>query len=493
MTRSGSFPALPIAPGASVLPTAERGPTWWGIDELRHVTHSSRMRTVATIWIAAAALSIATGILNVTLGWNGIALQVFGLPVDLTLYPPFLLSVLLVLWLGPTWGAVPIYLANLASALASGMAPSIAVVFAVAGLVETLMLWGSLVLVRADPDLRRGRDLGWFAAAGLVAAVTGSLAAILWNTSHGLDPVAGQRVWRGWIIGDLAQILVLAPLLRLAGPRVRSWFDRHFFAPPHHEFSYTHGVAVVVCAFAVLGLVVFLGVHQALGSIEIAIDARTADGDLLLPRFREIVLAMGLLSTALIVATGMFSTALARMGERQRREAQLDSLTGCLNRRTFEALLAKEAERSRRLGHGIGLLFLDLDRFKELNDRHGHAIGDAVLQRFAERVEETVRETDLLFRWGGEEFLVMLPHTRSDEVELVAERLREALAERPLFVNAELSVEVTASIGAAWTERYPVEAAALVAGADNACYEAKRLGRDRLVLAPPLGSPVRTR
>jgi len=472
-----------VSAGISTLPT--RGPGWWSIAELGALGEQPRLRAVAAAWLAATALAVAFGVANVELGWNAIELTIGGMPFDVTVYPPFVISVLLALWLGPTWGAIPIYFANLASALASGIEPSMAALFALAGVIETLMLWGSLVALRVDPDLRSWRDAGWFLAAGLVAAVSGALAAILWNASHALDPVAGQRIWRGWVIGDLLQLLIFVmPILRLAGPRLGARIDRQFTAPPRHDFSYTHGVGLIVAAFAILGLVVFLGVHQAVESIEITLQTRTSNGAHLLPRLREIILVLALLSTALIVATGMFSTALARLGERQRREALRDSLTGCLNRRAFAQSFHVETERSRRLGLAVGVLFLDLDRFKPLNDEHGHAAGDLVLERLARRVEGTLRETDLLFRWGGEEFVVLMPHTSSREVGEIAERVRASVAGEPLAVLPGAgAIHTTVSVGAASTARFPADEKRLVAAADGACYEAKRLGRDRVVVA----------
>jgi len=464
----------------------ERAPDWWSIAELGAARSSGKAARMLAIWLAAIALSVVTGILNVTQGWNGLEFTLFGLDFAVTVYPPFVVSVLAALWLGPTWGGVPIYLANLASALASGMSAPMSALFALAGAIETLMLWGSVVALRVDPDLRRWRDLAWFVGAALVAAVTASLAAILWNSSHGLDPVAGQRVWRGWVIGDLLQILVVVlPVLRFAGPRVRRWIDRQFLDPPQHEFSYTHGVGMIVAAFGVLGLVVFLGVYQALGSLEIALDARTASGELLIPRLREIVLVMGLLSTALIVATGMFSTALARLGERQRREARRDSLTGCLNRGVFDEHFAREAERSRRLGMQLAVLFVDLDHFKRVNDSYGHGLGDVVLEAAARRFESALRETDLLFRWGGEEFLVLMPHTSGPEIGPVAERLRFALDTEPLLETEDGALHVTASVGASFAAKLPCPAEDLIARADAACYRAKQLGRNRVVEASP--------
>jgi len=462
----------------------ERGPAWWSVGELAALRGRPRLRRIAGVWGLAIVASVVAGVANVQLGWNGIELAIAGLPFEVTIYPPFVLAVLLSLWLGPAWGAVPIYLANFASAVASGLPVPVAALFALAGVIETLMLWGSLVALRVDPDLRAVRDVAWYLAAGLVAAVAGSLAAIVWNASHGLTPEAGQRIWRGWVVGDFLQLaLVVLPVLLLAGPRVRAWCDRQFVPPPRRDFSYTHAVGLLVVTFLALGLVVFFGVQRALQSIESALGG-IGDGRVLMPRLREIVLVMALLSGALIVATGMFSTALARLGERQRREALRDSLTGCFNRRAFERSFRVESERSRRLGLGVGILFLDLDRFKALNDDHGHAAGDLLLERFARRVEENLRETDLLFRWGGEEFVVLMPHTSAPEVGEVAERVRAAVAAAPLASLVGIGeIGTTISVGATATVRFPGDPREIVHVADEACYEAKRLGRDRVVLA----------
>jgi len=462
----------------------ERGPAWWSVGELAALRDRPRLRRIGVAWALAILASIAAGVANVRLGWNGIELAIAGLPFEVTIYPPFVIAVLLSLWLGPGWGAVPIYLANFASAVASGLPAPVAALFALAGVIETLMLWGSLVALRVDPDLRALRDVVWYLAAGLVAAVAGSLAAIVWNASHGLTPEAGLRIWRGWIVGDLLQLaIVVLPILLLAGPRVRAWCDRQFVPPPRRDFSYTHAVGLLVVTFLALGLVVFFGVQRALESIEAALPG-IGDGRLLMPRLREIVLVMALLSVALIVATGMFSTALARLGERQRREALRDSLTGCFNRRAFDRSFEVESERSRRLGLGLGVLFLDLDRFKALNDDHGHAAGDLLLERFARRVEASLRETDLLFRWGGEEFVVLMPHTSASEVGKVAERVRGAVAAAPLAAIAGIpDLGTTVSIGATATVRFPADPRELVHIADEACYEAKRMGRDRVIFA----------
>lgn len=469
-----------IAAGAVSLDRIH-GPAWWPLRRILEARTQRGVRRIVLAWLAVNAACVITGVLNVALGWNGIRVRLYGLEVDLTLYPPLVLSALAAIWLGPAWGVVPAYVANLASALSSGMLPGTASIFALAGAIETGILWGSLVTLEIDPDLPRARDWRRFLPAALVAPVGPSLAVLIWNTSHGLDFSAGQRLWRGWMIGDFLQAaLVLGPLLRVCGPRARAWADRNFASPPQHEVASTRHALLVYGSLAVLGLVVFQGVHMQQRSLAIPGDVLSG-GQPLVVRLEELQFFLGLLLAALMAATGVFSTALARLGERQRVLAQRESLTGCFNRRAFHEFFRREADRCRRLGHGLSLLFLDADRFKQVNDRYGHAVGDRILQQLALRMQSAVRDTDILFRWGGEEFVLLLPHTSPGAALALAERVRAAVGEQP-FSTAEgrSDVPLTVSIGAAGTLAFPVEPLALVAAADAACYDAKRAGRDRV-------------
>jgi diguanylate cyclase (GGDEF)-like protein len=465
-----------------------RGPSWWSLSHIKEVLTHRGMRIVVAAWLAVNLVSILTGILNVELGWNGIPLRIGPLQIDLTAYPPLALSLACAVWLGPLWGIVPIYLANLAGSLWSGMSWPLAALFSLAGAIETAIFWGSMVTLNISPDLRRARDLVRFAAVCLVAATTSSLAVVIWNSAHGLDFGEGQKVWRGWVLGDIAQtLLVVAPLLRFAGPTVRGFIDRHFEASPNQSVTYTKTAVIAFCVFVLMGLLVFVGIGMLQGSLDIDPATRTANGQLLKPRLFEIQFFLSLLVVALIVATGAFSTALARMGERQRNLAHRESLTGCFNRRAFYELFDREADRSRRLGQGLSLVFLDVDHFKVLNDRRGHETGDRLLQQLALRVQGVVRETDLLFRWGGEEFVLILSHTAPEDAPAMAERIRAAVAERP-FLGHEPgpSVHITVSLGTVGTVSYPADPDALLARADAACYEAKRRGRDRVEVALPV-------
>jgi diguanylate cyclase (GGDEF)-like protein len=163
-------------------------------------------------------------------------------------------------------------------------------------------------------------------------------------------------------------------------------------------------------------------------------------------------------------------------------QALIDPLTGLANRRSLEESLAEEVARAQRLGGNLCLVLADLDRFKAINDKYGHPTGDRALHAFGQTVREVVREIDSAGRWGGEEFLLILPGTDVAGGVVVAERVQESLASRKIeAVNGE-EVHMTASFGvAALSDAGTLES--LVAAADDALYWAKRQGRDRVATA----------
>lgn len=165
-----------------------------------------------------------------------------------------------------------------------------------------------------------------------------------------------------------------------------------------------------------------------------------------------------------------------------RQLALTDSQTLAYNRRYLLPRLRQEMERAQRSGEPLSMLLIDLDYFKHVNDRHGHAAGDAVLAAFADRVRGCVRAIDVMFRRGGEEFVLLMPATDEHHARVVAERVRSRLADEPLQVRPGLLLQQTASIGVAtWDGHEPPDS--LEERADLAMYEAKRRGRNRVRVA----------
>jgi diguanylate cyclase (GGDEF)-like protein len=179
----------------------------------------------------------------------------------------------------------------------------------------------------------------------------------------------------------------------------------------------------------------------------------------------------------------------ARLHRIVERQALVDGLTGLPNRRQCVETLASELARLERFGGPLAVVVTDLDWFKDVNDRHGHPSGDAVLREFAQLLQESLRDVDLAGRWGGEEFLLVLPGTDLAGGARVAERIRQALAGRIVLSGDGSPIPVTASFGVAATP--PASTAAeLFSAADAALYEAKRNGKNRVETAPePVAHP----
>ena len=182
-------------------------------------------------------------------------------------------------------------------------------------------------------------------------------------------------------------------------------------------------------------------------------------------------------------ASAELSAALARAFafEHAENQANIDALTGLPNRRYLEELLANAGPRRRALDQ-LGALMVDLDHFKKLNDRYGHATGDRVLRAVGERISNAVRAEDTPARYGGEEFAVVLRKATAEQAVEIAERIRTQIADIP---PSEMGTaeRITVSIGAAVAEVRAGELPILLAAADEALYEAKRQGRNRVVLA----------
>ncbi|MFG3686092.1 diguanylate cyclase [Micromonospora sp. NPDC047740] len=182
-----------------------------------------------------------------------------------------------------------------------------------------------------------------------------------------------------------------------------------------------------------------------------------------------------------------------RVHEETQRLSLTDPLTGLWNYRYLRESIRREVERANRFGRMLSVLALDLDRFKDVNDTWGHAAGDAVLVEFARRVRGEIREVDLAFRQGGEEFVVLLPETDARGATIVAERLGAVVRDQPVPVDGHggepVRVAVTVSIGIAVYPDHAAGGQQVLDAADDALYAAKAAGRDGYRLAQPPDPP----
>jgi len=156
-----------------------------------------------------------------------------------------------------------------------------------------------------------------------------------------------------------------------------------------------------------------------------------------------------------------------------------DSLTGVFNRATILEKFSQELERGQRIGHEVSIIFADIDDFKSINDKFGHLIGDEVLKEIADILSENCRNYDFVGRYGGEEFVIIVPGLKSDCACSVAERMRKAVCENPVHV-ANMEIPVTLSLGVA-SSKESGDTKEIIGLADKALYEAKKSGKNSTV------------
>jgi diguanylate cyclase (GGDEF)-like protein len=178
---------------------------------------------------------------------------------------------------------------------------------------------------------------------------------------------------------------------------------------------------------------------------------------------------------------------IAEAQERLQKIATTDSLTGLYNRRYLDDRLGNEIQRAIRYQYPLSCVMFDIDHFKRINDTYGHDAGDKVLVTLARQTHKFCRESDILARYGGEEFVLILPNTGCNAAFAVAEKLRNTIAEKHIYVDKEISITVTASFGVVelqtGAEAKSIDYSSLISAADAALYSAKRSGRNRTVVA----------
>lgn len=454
---------------------------WWPLSALLR-NRSKGIGKILGLWVMATIVSVGLALLEARLGWSGLRIPAGSWNLGITFYPPVTIGVLLALWLGPAFGAATAYLSTLASGLYSGLTFARAAAFALGSPIEILLLWFLLLILKVRPELKRLQDWGLFTAAALIAATASSVDIMIYNSSHHTALDEGQRLWLGWILGDFGQMmLIVAPTLWLFGKQVHERALAAIVRPPRRDISTGRVLLLLIFVWATLGLLVLEGVRLLERALDIPDFAVTMSGDPLVPRLREMGLFVGVFVVVLIITTMALTAALAGIGDQHRESSLRDELTGCFNRRAFKRLFARESERSAGLHRPVSIVFFDIDHFKRLNDRHGHATGDAVLVNVARQATEILSAQELLFRWGGEEFVVLLSHTGGEEARLFAERLRARIHETVGVFKDDTREAVTISLGVASGSPPHFDEAALIRTADAALYVAKNSGRNCVV------------
>ncbi|ODA43903.1 GGDEF domain protein [Thermodesulfovibrio sp. N1] len=164
------------------------------------------------------------------------------------------------------------------------------------------------------------------------------------------------------------------------------------------------------------------------------------------------------------------------------QETVIDPLTDIYNKKFFYEMAQKEFDYFKRYGRKFSLLFIDIDDFKKINDRYGHLSGDMVLQEIAKRLQKAVRKNDMVFRFGGEEFVVLLHGANSERAISIAERIRQEVANEEIKIYEDNKISITISCGVATVNESIKDVQELVDRADIAMYKAKQSGKNRVSL-----------
>jgi diguanylate cyclase (GGDEF)-like protein len=226
-------------------------------------------------------------------------------------------------------------------------------------------------------------------------------------------------------------------------------------------------VGSLMCALRVVTALVDPASVVEVMAADSALNLRTA--------FLAVVLAMALHST-------LVGLVVARLLSELRRLSRHDALTGLLNRRAMEEALDAQLSRSQRTKEPFVVMMLDLDHFKRINDRYGHPVGDLALKHIASLLQSATRASDSLGRFGGEEFVLLLPNTPLSQAQAVAEKVRDLFENSPLQSELEL-IPLSVSIGVALWSESADDISRLLSRADAALFQAKVQGRNRVVTA----------
>ncbi|HBW52932.1 MAG TPA: hypothetical protein DEF47_23870 [Herpetosiphon sp.] len=380
----------------------------------------------------------------------------------------------------------------------SGMAldqPTVALIVGIGLLLQALVIGAFLVFVRRYQGIRCfligtiGLGLGFLALALLpqtsIVAITSSYILILsglFGLSSGILRFIGAAssakiyaiCWLivasmlslcAWLFADSGLIINLAMLIGSAGmayTALQVFFQRTI---PYQSASRLLALALTLkMAFVVLGLAYFWYSQRwpSLTTLKLG--------------YSVLILLLSLLWTGgfAVMITQRMQCDLSAL-------ASIDVLTGIANRRAINEYLEQAIAKWRRNQQGFAVIMLDIDCFKQINDRYGHHAGDSVLRHIALVLSEQVRINDLIGRWGGEEFLLIVDADTIQQATLMAERLRQAIQQQPTVWNDQV-IQHTVSIGIAVCGMHGFNEAQLLTAADLALYEAKETGKNRWIV-----------
>jgi diguanylate cyclase (GGDEF)-like protein len=370
----------------------------------------------------------------------------------------------------------------------AGMSLPFALIFSFANPVGLFVFHTLISAFRVKPDLSDFRSMMSFAASVILGASASSSAAFLWALRSGGEVSMFFPLWQGWILNNVLYfLLIVGPVMRLTGRTIETWKRSNAPALVVKEDSAERITASLVLSLLVpifIAIIIGFGVARQLhilGKIRSDGLLESIRQQLHYDRDAQDIL-LGIIGFLSCTGIYLFSLLFRQVIHVRRELAKLsvtDALTGLRNRRFAEEQLDAQFLRFHRYRSPYSVVLFDLDHFKAVNDRFGHLAGDRMLQEIARHAADNTRETDVSTRYGGEEFLLILPETDIAGARVMAERLRGCIEAHPVTWNGVV-IPMTASFGVAEAASADQDPYHVVSRADEAMYLSKKAGRNRV-------------
>ncbi|MGS2721937.1 GGDEF domain-containing protein [Paraglaciecola aestuariivivens] len=466
---------------------------------IRMLINGGHARHLVIMWLMICAITIPLSILTRTMEWTGIPLDVAGITVHLSIYLPLIVCIPLVMYMGFLWGAIPAYFSTFVVALYGELPLQWIVVFSFAnplGLAMYSLFYRVTSLSIVIKDL--SSILG-FVLVSLLSAFTGSVGSFVWAHTYNQGISDTYPVWQGWWLGGWLQAsLIVGPLLFLFGERILKFID----APqskkvPLEVWRKKFFLALILGLMVLIGYVAvarFFGITEAnlviqeIHNEDLKRALLNAIDSLTYPMF--VLLGAVIVCCYFVYRAIQFWTTelikanhhLAASNEQLEKLALTDTLTNIANRRSIMATLENVFMRSLREKSPLCIIMVDADNFKLVNDRYGHLAGDLVLQQLVLRMQKQLRKYEHIGRFGGEEFIIVLPNSDLNESLNIAERTRRSIEASPIETPYG-PIKVTISLGLAQLSELDNTHTVFINRADKALIESKQQGRNRITVA----------
>ncbi|UUO23864.1 diguanylate cyclase [Colwellia sp. M166] len=462
---------------------------------LAMLRQGGKARDFVLFWLLGCAIIVPSSVITRYLEWTGLELSLSGMSIYITVYIPMLLCVPIVFWFGYFWAAIPAYLATFLVAYVGGMPLGWILLFSFANPLSLAFYYLSLSILPKHTKINVFVSLIGFVLISLVASLAGSSGSFIWAFANKVGLNNALPVWQGWWVGGWLQTtFIVLPVLYFFSPVVLK-----LSAALHSPNSVKRVVSYRVLTLATIAFVTvlvgyvatarFISIEQlarlkstsmsqaSLLTIDNAISGMSYPLFILLA---VMVALIFLIYKAIIYWSEVLKNANKLLNEKNielEMLASTDELTQLLMRRKVMEVAQIEFDRARRNSQWLSVLMIDIDKFKRINDEYGHLVGDKVISDVAGRLKQSVRPYDSVGRYGGEEFIVVLPNSTLEDAMVIAERILASIANLPV-VTDKGDLCVTVSIGAASLQEHDKNIPSLIEHADQALLSAKAQGRN---------------